>query len=81
MERINVRVDRRLKEELEDEAREKGVSPSEIVREVLEEHVRNRKPQGSCLDIARRIGFIGAYTDTPPDLSTNPDHMKGFGSG
>ena len=31
MERINVRVDERLKQELEAEAREKGVSPSDIV--------------------------------------------------
>ena len=32
MERINVRVDERLKHELEVEAREKGVKPSDIVR-------------------------------------------------
>ena len=32
MERINVRVDRKIKQELEAEAKEKGVSPSEVVR-------------------------------------------------
>jgi hypothetical protein len=79
MERINVRVDARLKQELEAEAREKGVRPSDIVRQVLTEHVRQRAPKESCLDIARRIGFIGACKDTPTDLSTNPDHMEGFG--
>ena len=79
MERINVRVDPRLKRELEAEAREKGVRPSDIVREALEAHMRRRAPRRSCLDIARRIGFIGAYEDTPPDLSTNPEHMEGFG--
>ena len=42
MERINVRVDQRLKQELEAEAREKGVSPSDIVRQALEEHMRQR---------------------------------------
>ena len=42
MERINVRVDQRLKQELEAEAREKGVRPSVIVRQVLEEHIRSR---------------------------------------
>ncbi len=81
MERINIRVDPRLKQELEAEAREKGVSPSEIVRAALLEHVRRRVPGPSCLDIARRIGFIGVYKDTPPDLSTNPEHMEGFGRG
>ena len=79
MERINVRVDQRLKRELEIEAREKGLSPSEIVRQVLEEHIRQRTPRQSCLDIARRIGIIGVYKDAPSDLSTNPEHMEGFG--
>ena len=44
MERISVRVDERLKKELEAEAREKGVRPSDIVREALEKHVRRRAP-------------------------------------
>jgi metal-responsive CopG/Arc/MetJ family transcriptional regulator len=79
MERINVRVDQRLKQELEAEAREKGVSPSDIVRQALEEHVKQRTPRETCLDIARRIGILGIYKDAPPDLSTNPEHMEGFG--
>jgi metal-responsive CopG/Arc/MetJ family transcriptional regulator len=81
MERINVRVDERLKEELEAEAKEKGVSPSDIVRQALEEHMQQRTPRESCLDIARRIGFLGVCKDAPHDLSTNPKHMEGFGSG
>lgn len=79
MERINVRVDDQVKKWLETEAKEKGVRPSDIVREALQEHIRHRVPSQTCLDIARRIGFIGAYKDTPPDLSTNPEHMEGFG--
>jgi hypothetical protein len=79
MERINVRVDERLKLQLEAEAREKGVRPSDIVRQALEEHTRQRAPRESCLDIARRIGILGIYTDAPTDLSTNPEHMEGFG--
>ena len=79
MERINVRVDQRLKEELEAEARERGVSPSDVVRQALQEHMRQRTPRESCLDIARRIGILGIYKDTPHDLSTNPEHMEGFG--
>jgi metal-responsive CopG/Arc/MetJ family transcriptional regulator len=79
MERINVRVDERLKKELEAEAREKGVRPSEIVREALEEHLRKRRPRESAYDLAKRLGIIGVYKDAPPDLSTNPEHMEGFG--
>jgi len=79
MERINVRVDQWLKQELESEAREKGISPSDVVRQALEEHLKKRTPHPSCLDIARRIGIIGIYKDAPHDLSTNPEHMEGFG--
>ena len=79
MERINVRVDGRLKQQLEAEAREKGVSPSAIVRQVLEEHVRQQPQRESCLDIARRLGIIGSAKGLPTDLSTNPVHMEGFG--
>lgn len=81
MERISVRVESGLKHELEAEAREKGVSPSDVVREALEEHVRRRAPRRSCLDIARQIGVVGVFTDTPSDLSTNKDYFEGFGGG
>ncbi len=79
MERINVRVDERLKKELEAEAREKGVSPSAVVREALEEHMRRRTPGESAYDIAKRLGIIGSAKGLPADLSTNPKHMEGFG--
>lgn len=81
MERINVRVEPRLKQELEAEAREKGVSPSDIVRRALEEHLRSRTPRPSCRDLAERLGLIGTAGGLPADLSTNPGHMEGFGRG
>ena len=79
MERINVRVDGRLKQQLEAQAREKGVSPSEVVRRALEEHVRRQKPRENCRDLAERLGILGVFKGAPPDLSTNPAHMEGFG--
>ena len=79
MERINVRVDARLKQQLEAEASEKGVSPSEIVRQALEEHMRQRTPRETCLDLAKRLGILGSAKGLPADLSTNPEHMEGFG--
>jgi metal-responsive CopG/Arc/MetJ family transcriptional regulator len=81
MERINVRVDKRLKEELEAEAKEKGVQPSVIVRQALEEHMRSRTPHPNCRDLAERLGLISAAKGLPADLSTNPEHMEGFGRG
>ena len=34
----------------------------------------------SCYDMALDLGVIGAADDTPPDLSTNSDHLSGFGN-
>jgi len=79
MDRINVRVDEQLKHELEAEAREKGISQSDIVREVLDEHVKRRARKETCMDIALRIGLIGSAKGLPSDLSTNRDHFDGFG--
>lgn len=79
MERINVRVEPRLKQQLEAEAREKGVRPSDIVRQALEEHMQKQMPRESAYDLAKRIGILGVFKGGPSDLSTNPEHMEGFG--
>jgi metal-responsive CopG/Arc/MetJ family transcriptional regulator len=79
MERINVRVEERLKQELENEARDKGFTRSEIVRQALEEHMRRRTPRITCRDLAERLGVLGSAKGLPADLSTNPKHMEGFG--
>jgi len=78
-ERMTVRVKKGLKQQLEAEAREKGVSPSEVVRQAIEEHLRQQQPAETCYDVAKRLGIIGVFKDGPSDLSTNPAHMEGFG--
>jgi metal-responsive CopG/Arc/MetJ family transcriptional regulator len=79
MERINVRVESRLKQQLEAVARAKGVSPSQVVRQAIEEHLRQQEPGESCYDLAKRLGILGSAKGLPTDLSTNPEHMEGFG--
>ena len=81
MERINVRIEGRVKQQLEAEARMRGVSPSAIVRQAIEEHLGQRRPTESCHDLAKRLGILGSAKDLPPDLSTNPNYMEGFGRG
>jgi Arc/MetJ-type ribon-helix-helix transcriptional regulator len=80
MDRINVRLEPQLKEQLESVARAEGVSPSEVVRAALREHLKMKRPQQSCLDLARQLGIIGSAKGLPADLSTNPAYMEGFGS-
>lgn len=79
MGRINLTVDDGLHRELEAVATERGVDASDLVREAIENLVRDRTPPTSFLDAARRLGVIGCVVDAPPDLSTNRDHFKGFG--
>lgn len=79
MERINVRVDERVKRELIDEARAMGVSPSDLVRQALDEHLRRRAPREKCRELAERLGVLGSIKGLPADLSANPAHLEGFG--
>ena len=69
---------KRLKQELEAEAREKGVSPSESSARRWKS-TSGSETHANCRDIAGRMGILGVYKDAPPDLSTNPEHMEGFG--
>jgi hypothetical protein len=79
MERINVRVEGPIKQKLELEARQKGVSPSAIVRQALEEHFGREAPSENCRQLAERLGILGSIKGLPPDLTSNPDYMEGFG--
>ncbi len=41
---------------------------------------RPAEREESFYEAAMRLGAIGIAKDTPPDLSTNPAHLNGFGS-
>ncbi len=79
MERINVRVESPLRQKLEIEAKKKGVSPSAIVRQALEEHFGRQAEPENCLQLAERLGILGSIKGLPADLTTNPEYMEGFG--
>jgi metal-responsive CopG/Arc/MetJ family transcriptional regulator len=79
MARINVRLTEDLKRRLDLEAKIRGQTPSELVRQALEAHLKSTRAEETCLDIARRIGLVGCLKDAPPDLSTNRAYFEGFG--
>jgi metal-responsive CopG/Arc/MetJ family transcriptional regulator len=79
MARLSVRIDPRLKARLEAAARARRVSPSVVVRDALQKHLAEPEPGESALDLALRIGIVGCIKGLPPDLSTNPKYMEGFG--
>jgi hypothetical protein len=43
------------------------------------EQAINAAAPGSFLSRLSKQGFVGQFDSAPPDLSTNPQHMEGFG--
>ncbi len=62
-----------------------GKSPQELLAEALDEYQlpmtgpTNRQQGETLLDRLSRAGLSGCLAGGPPDLSTNPEHMEGFG--
>jgi predicted DNA-binding protein len=77
--RMTVRIDPRLRRRLRAMSRRQKRKESELVREALEAYCQNGQKELSCYDLALRAGFIGSVKNLPPDLSTNPKYMEGFG--
>ena len=76
---LTVKVPEDLKIEVETVARFSGKSVSAIVRESLLRTVRKTGSRKSSL-YERTKDLCGAGSSGLDDLSTNPKHMKGFGS-
>jgi hypothetical protein len=62
-----------------------GKPPQELLADALQECHPNESPTTngrqveSLADRLARAGLLGCLTGGPPDLSTNPKHMEGFG--
>jgi Arc/MetJ-type ribon-helix-helix transcriptional regulator len=77
---ITVRLPESLADEIETEARKRGVSKSDVVRERLESAREDAKLPPNLEDIADLIGSID--DDLPADLSARKKHylrVYGFG--
>jgi hypothetical protein len=63
---------------LEAAARQRRTTKSAVLREALEAHFANgsRKPKVSAYDLVKDL--CGVF-DGPPDLSTNPKYLRGYG--
>lgn len=79
--RITVRVTPKLGQQLRDQFRAKGQSPSEVVRVALEDYFDRNETGKSAYEMAKAAGLIGSVRRAPRDLSTNPRHFEGFGRG
>ena len=72
---ISLKLPEPLLQEVEAEARRRGLSKSALVRESLEISLRRQraKKRVSCLDL---IGDLVGKFKGPPDLSTNPKYLE-----
>jgi predicted transcriptional regulator len=79
--RVTVRIDDELERKLMKRARAAGVSQSEALREAIRAWAGadEEAQELSYGERLRRSGLIGCIRDAPPDLSTNPRYMEGFG--
>jgi hypothetical protein len=79
MQAISLKLPDDLLAHLNREAKARGVTKSEVVRESLEKELRKRPSGGavSCYDLARDLA--GSLKGLPKDLATNPKYMEGFG--
>jgi hypothetical protein len=61
------------------EAKGRGISKSQIVREALDRHLKSngKKHRPTFGELAGHLA--GCIKNTPRDLSTNPKYMEGFG--
>jgi hypothetical protein len=66
-------------------AMQSGKSWEQVLEEALASYQRDaEKANGSAESVGKamaRLGLLGCLTDAPPDLSTNPRYMEGFGNG
>jgi predicted DNA-binding protein len=77
--RISIRLTADLRRRIEAAAAKSGKRESVIIREALERQLAPARPAQSAYDIAVKAGIIGIARGNPPDLSTNPRHLEGFG--
>ena len=78
MKTIAVKLPDDLLARVRDAAMKRGETRSAVFREALQEYFSGMKDQNdlSCLDLA---GDLVGSVEGPPDLSTNPAYMIGYG--
>jgi predicted transcriptional regulator len=71
---ISLKLPEELDRALREMAAKRGDSRSALIREAIETYVR-----GSGDTVASRAGALAGSLEGPEDLSSNPDHMAGYG--
>ncbi|MCY4563443.1 MAG: ribbon-helix-helix domain-containing protein [Gammaproteobacteria bacterium] len=78
MNTISLKVPGSLALRLENEARQRGLSKSAVIRDALEEYLRTTSAENSGSALALAADLAGVLSG-PEDLSFNKDHLHDFG--
>ena len=78
-ERLSIRVSKTLRQKIDALSESTGKSESEIARTAIEEYLERKSLSPTAYDVALKAGWIGCCDSGIGDLSTNPEHMEGFG--
>ncbi len=78
MKNVSLKLPDDLHAKLAQISKARGAAKSDVIRDALEAYFAAAKngKRVSCLDLA---GDLVGCLDGPPDLATNPKHMRGFG--
>lgn len=77
---LSLKVTDQLERKIERASRRQGISKSELMRRAVQQYLdqaKSGKPFVSAYDMAPHLA--GSIKGTPPDLSTNPKYMDGYG--
>ncbi|HOZ48506.1 MAG TPA: hypothetical protein PLO37_19725 [Candidatus Hydrogenedentes bacterium] len=79
MKTLSFKLAEGLDQRLAATAKKQGMTRSDLVRMAIETFLstEHQERPGSCLDLA---GDLIGRIEAPTDLSSNPRHMKGFGT-
>jgi len=77
--RITVRVPKTIETLLRNRSRDRGQTPSDLVRLALESYLGKGENTHSAYELAEEAGLVGCVRHAPKDLSTNRRHLEGFG--
>ena len=78
MKNVSLKLPDELHARLTQVSKQRGAAKSDIIRTALEAYLANGK-NGRQLSIAELAADLCGSIEGPPDLATNPKHMRGFG--
>jgi predicted transcriptional regulator len=78
MKTLSFKIPPALDRGLEALARQRSMGKSELVRQAIEDYLAAGSLPAAGSFLARAASLAGCV-EGPPDLASNPDHLRGFG--